>query len=401
MALRGNPRTARALNRRLILDLLRQQGAVSRVELANETGLSAAAVTFVTTELIEEGLLIERKPVKGSVGRRPVPLEIDYEARISIGLKVSNISVSGVVTNLAAKSIAEIEIPLSKTSPEAVIEVSARVVNALLEKVGEGRERLIGIGLILSGQVDAEKGVSRQMQRFGWTDAPIARMLADTVSAPVWVDNDANAFAVSQHLFGHGRGCRNLVAVAMGRGVGAGFVFDGRLYRGSGGAAGEFGHNFEERGRMCECGRDGCLETYCADVGLVKSWNLLDPKAKGGDTDDLLDAANSGDAAAKSVLHDAGTRLGHHVANLANTVDPDLIVFGGYGARFGEHLFSAVRDALAEFTYAKPPKLAFDEGENAWSQGAAALAVNHFYNFEVTGGYAPKLNKYSGINRVA
>ena len=185
-----------------------------------------------------------------------MPLDIDYSSKLSIGLKVMVERVIGVITDLATRVIAETQLPLPDSRPETVVKISARVAERLLSQANVNRSRVIGIGLTLAGQVDAEEGICRQMRRFGWRDVPLAAMLADVVSVPVWVDNDANAFAVAQHLFGQARGLQSIAAVALGRGVGAGLVVDGRLYRGGSGAAGEFGHNFDERGRRCECGRD-------------------------------------------------------------------------------------------------------------------------------------------------
>ena len=401
MALRGNQRTARALNRRLVLDELRRNGPISRTAIAEAVGLSPAAVTLVTAELIEQGLLVAGEALSGSTGRRPVPLDIKYSAKCSIGLKVSVDRVEGVITDLATRVIADFELPFSGTSPEIVVAVSAKVADRLLKRAGVDRRSLIGIGLVISGQVDAEAGVCRQMQRFGWRDVPMAAMLADIVAVPVWIENDANAFAVSQHLFGLGRGARSMVAVAVGRGVGAGLIIDGRLHRGAGGAAGEFGHSFEERGRTCECGRDGCLEAYCADSGLLLSWQMLEPSAGARGIEDLREAADTGSPSARRVLRESGTRLGHHVAGLVNIVDPELIVFGGEGVRFWDHLLYGLRPALDEASYAGAPRIAVDDGGTGWPQGAAALAVNHFFNFEATGGYTPNRKKRPVLDRAA
>lgn len=389
MKLKGDQSTSRALNRRLVLDQLRRNGPLSRAAIAAAVGLSPAAVTFVTAELIAEGLLVEGEALLGEAGRPPVPLDIDYSSKFSIGLKVMVECVIGVITDLATRVVGETEFPLSDSRPETVVSVSAKVAERLLLYANVSRSRVIGIGLTLAGQVDAEAGLCRQMQRFGWRDVPLAAMLAEVVSIPVWVDNDANAFAVAQHLFGHARGLQSIAAIAVGRGVGAGLVVHGRLYRGGSGAAGEFGHNFEERGRLCECGRDGCMELYCSDSGLLQSWGDLDPSSRGRTVGELAEAAEAGDRLARRVLAEAGERLGRHVSALVNVFNPEMIVFGGEGLRFANHLFEPVRVVLEEVCYPGAPPVAFDWEKNSWERGAAALAVQHFFNFEATGGYTP------------
>lgn len=394
MRLKGDQSTTRALNRRLVLNQLRHAGPMSRAAITAAVGLSPAAVTFVTAELIAEGLLVEREAQLAATGRRPVPLDIDYSSKYSIGLKVMVERVIGVITDLATRVIAEARLPLPDHHPETVVAVSARVAERLLADADvKDRTRVIGIGLTLAGQVDAEKGVCLQMQRFGWRDVPIAAILAERVSVPVWLDNDANAFAVSQHLFGHARGLQSIAAVALGRGVGAGLVVHGRLYRGGSGAAGEFGHNFEARGRPCECGREGCMEAFCSDGGLLATWGERDPSSRGKSADQLAADADSGDLIARDVLADAGIRLGRHVAALVNVFNPEMIVFGGEGLRFGAHLFDPLRGVLHEVCYPGTPPIAFDWEQNSWERGAAALAVQHFFNFEATGGYTPRNRK--------
>jgi predicted NBD/HSP70 family sugar kinase len=402
MQLKGDQSTTRALNRRLVLNQLRRNGPMSRAAITAAVGLSPAAITFVTAELMEEGLLLERSAARGGGGRRPVPLDIDYSSKLSIGFKVSVGRVTGVVTDLSTRLLADIEVPLPDHRPETIVGVAASLVARLLTKARVDERRLIGIGLTLSGQIDAEEGVCRQVQRFGWRDVPIAAMLAEEVAVPVWVDNDANAFAVSQHLFGYGRGLQSIAAVAIGRGIGAGLVTHGRLYRGAGGAAGEFGHNLDvPGGRRCECGRDGCLETYCSDSGLLLSWAELGGGAPGAGPEHLAAAAAAGDPSARRVLAEAGTRLGRHVAALANVFDPAMIVFGGEGVRFGDYLFDPLRKVLDEVCYAGAPRIAIDWEDNGWERGAAALATQHFFNFEATGGYTPQGQSHRAYDRLA
>lgn len=389
MALKGNQSTARALNRRLVLDQLRQNGAMSRSAIANAVDLSQAAISFVTSDLIEEGLVIEGKTGPGSVRRRPVPLEINYGSRVSVGLKVKVDCVEGAITDLATRVLAEIRVPLTDHQPESVVKASAKTTTQLISKAGVDRTNLIGVGMALSGHLDAESGICRNVPRFGWREVPIASMLAEAVSAPVWIDNDANAFAVSQHLFGHARGMGDVVGVALGRGVGAGLVIDGHVHRGKGGAAGEFGHNFEERGRDCECGRNGCLETYCSDPALLQSWRELDPTGYGETPESLKESADAGDSIAREILRDSGIRLGRQVSAIINLLDPDTVVFGGEGVIYGEHVFEPLRQVLAEVCHAGAPLVAIDLPETSWPRGAAALAIQHFFNFEATGGFTP------------
>ncbi|MCB1498326.1 MAG: ROK family transcriptional regulator [Bauldia sp.] len=390
MKLKGDSSTTRALNRRLILNQIRRNGPMSRSALTAAVGLSPAAVTFVTAELIAEGLLVEGEAQLGAAGRRPIPLEIDYASKLSLGIKVSVDNIRGVITDLSTRIIGEVVLPLADHAPDTVVRVVAAATDHLVAEAGATRDRVIGVGLAVSGQVDAEKGICRQEQRFGWRDVPLAGLLAELLDVPVWVDNDANAYAVSQHLFGHGRGRHSIAAIAVGRGIGAGLVSNSQLHRGASGAAGEFGHSFEQRGRRCECGRDGCLETWCGDIGLLQTWRERDPGSDGKDINDLAAAVAAGDPVAVAIIEDSAQRLGRHVASLVNVFDPEIIVFGGEGVRFGRRLIDPIRKLLGEYCYSGPRPIAIDWEGTGWARGAAALAVQHFFNFEATGGYSPE-----------
>jgi len=388
MRLKGDSGTTRALNRRLILDRLRRNGPMSRAAITAAVGLSPAAITFVTAELIEEGLLAEGEAGPATGGRRPMPLHIVYEARLAIGFKVMADRVLGVLTDLATEVLAEIELPLPDHRPETVIETAATAAAQLMRSPRADSRRLIGIGVALPGLIDAETGLCRALHRFGWTDVPVAELLAAKVAAPVWVDNDVNAFAIAQHLFGYGRDLRTIAAVAVGRGVGAGLVVDGRLYRGRGGGAGEIGHDLSEPGgRPCECGRTGCLETYCSEAAMVRIWHERDPGRSDAGAEAMAAAAEAGDPVVLQILRESGLRLGRHIATLANLFAPEMIVIGGEAVRFGQHLFGPVRSVLKELCFAGEPPMVVDWQDNAWARGASALAIQHFFNFEATPGH--------------
>ena len=124
--------TARAMNRRLILNLLREKGALSRAEIANVVGLSAATVTFAVGDLIEEGLLVEGEPSKGATGRRPIPVEINYSGLLAVGFKVMVGSVECLLTDLSTTPLITKIFPLPDQRPETVVEACSQAVGALL-----------------------------------------------------------------------------------------------------------------------------------------------------------------------------------------------------------------------------------------------------------------------------
>lgn len=373
---KGDQQTARAMNRRLILNILRKQGATSRAAIAAESGLSPAAVTFVISDLLEEGLVSEGETVKGAGGRRPIPVSLNYAARLTIGMKLTTRGIEAVLADLSTAAHRQVFCALPDTRPETVVAKAADIVSALLPDEAERRRRLVGIGVALPGSYDAERRVCSRLSRFGWHDVPIADLLAARTDVPVWVDNDVNAFALAQHLFGSGQSHRNILAFAVGAGVGAAFMTEGMLHRGAHGAAGEIGHlTASDDGPVCECGRRGCVQTYWSEQALVSRWSKMSDE-------DLADAIARNEPKAMDLLAEAVDGLGTLLSQLTQTLDPDVIIVGGEGVRFGEKFRAALEaDVHAKAFLARPPVI-FDWQDNSWSRGAAALVAQHFFDFE-------------------
>lgn len=393
--MKGDQHTTRALNRRLILNLLRQHKSMSRVDIAAQTGLSSAAVTFVTTDLLTEKLIIEGEASRGGGGRRPVPLSINFRSRLAIGIKLSATGLQASLCDLSTAALVTITEPIADTRPETVVHHAAKVVRWLMADPMVGRGKVIGIGLALPGSYDVERGVCTFMARFGWNDVPIADMLAQVIDLPIWVDNDVNAFALALHLFGRGQAYRNMLTCVIGTGVAAAFITDGVLHRGARGAAGEIGHlNVVPDGRPCLCGRRGCLETYWSDTAMRLDWEAHTAKNPSAEPD-LAQAADKGDVAALALLSAAGFGVGTALAAAVGLIDPDLIVIGGKSVRYGEYLRAPMQARVDELAYKSRPDIVFEWGQESWPRCAAALVLQKFFDFEVREGIRKNGNLFA------
>jgi N-acetylglucosamine repressor len=248
------------------------------------------------------------------------------------------------------------------------------------------------VGLGLAGVVDSQRGLLRHSPFFGWRDLPLRDLLQSRLRAPVYVDNDVNTLTLSEKWFGAGQNIENFITLTIGRGLGMGMVINGQLYRGKSGGAGEFGHTvIDPDGPLCNCGRRGCLEAYVSDAGLLRAG---EEAAACGDLptapttlDELVALAQAGNAAARAVFNRAGDLLGRAVANLINTLDPEVILISGEGARLGDWLFAPMRAAisrhvvlgLAGDTEVRPHPW----GDDAWARGAASLVLGELFRSPV------------------
>jgi predicted NBD/HSP70 family sugar kinase len=386
-SVKGDQGTVRAINRRLILNHVRRAGAMSRSELVERTGLSPAAVSIVTAELIADEFLIERSLGASSGGRPPILLDLNPGARLAIGLKVLEDHLAAVLTDFASAILERAEIPLPNHTPGAVADGAAEAVRVLLERAGRSRERVVGIGLGMPGVVNYASGTCVKSPILGWRDVPIARLITERTGISTFVDNNVNALAGAEGLFGRGKHASSFLTVTIGRGIGAGLVLDGSVYRGREGGAGEFGHMIvEPGGRRCECGRRGCLEAYASEPAILARVREAHPHKPLEDLAALEGMARAGDAEVIAAINDAGRRVGLALANLVTLLNPELIILSGEGIRYGDAFIRPLRDSLSENAFdglaIDLPVLVSDWGDDAWARGAASLAISSALNLQ-------------------
>jgi predicted NBD/HSP70 family sugar kinase len=387
MPAKGDQGTVRALNRRLLLQLLREQGPTSRTDLAEASGLSNGAVTRIVTELMEEGFLVEQSIGVSTGGRRPVLLDLDTTGRVVAGLKLMDDAILAVLVDLKGTVIANSRTALRSHDPKVVLARAAKAIERLMDGIDAAHDRLAGVGLCMPGTIDWQTGVCQLAPFFNWHDVHVGELLHDLTGVPVAVDNDVNALAVAESLFGRGRTARDFAVITLGRGVGAGLVTGGRVYRGASGGAGEFGHVVSELGgRRCECGKAGCLEAYVGEQALLGRVHEQGRRYADVDIDAFLELVAADDRVAEPIHAEAITRLGAAIANLVNLLNPELVVLGGESAMLTDEFVTALRPKIDEHTFsglADSFDIQLDEWRSdptAWARGAASLAMEHIFD---------------------
>lgn len=381
-SLKGNQSTSRTLNRLLLLNHLRRHGPTARSDIAAATGLSPAAISYVSSELLEQQIITERDAVADGGRRRMTRLDLNYAGHVSLGVKLMEHSLRATLTDLGTNVIDTLTADVDARSPEVVAKAIADALASLLERSGEDKRRLIGIGLAMPGQHDAERGVCLRCDRFGWKDVPIAVLIGELAGVPVWVDNDVNAFALAEHLFGAGRQASSLAVLSFGRGIGAAMIVDGQLLRGRYGGAGEIGHlTVVEGGPRCECGRLGCLEAVTSLPAILNAYDIVRPSDRTINPAALAALAAAGDPVAREILETAGRRLGAAAATFASLFDPETMVIGGEGVLFGPALLDPLVATLKEKNFQRGTEVFVEFwNDDAWARGAAALAIDSFFS---------------------
>jgi predicted NBD/HSP70 family sugar kinase len=388
----------RSINQSLLLNLIRAHAPVSRPQLAALSGLSQVTVIKITNNLIERQFIVEKEYAESTGGRRAGLLEINPEGGFAIGLIPQKHSLNGVILNLNSDLIysQQWNIPFRDNYLQA-IEFVERCVEEMLQESGIAREKVIGVGLGMSGLIDAGNGRCIDSQMLNWQDVEISQPLEERLGIPVFLDNDVNCLAIYEKLFGLGQPYHHFLVVAIGNGVGLGIIINGDLYRGAFGGAGEFGHiAVTSDGRLCECGNHGCLETYISDHGLVKNYLEymqattfnLDGEIQEPTAFEVVERARSGDEAAIAAIQRAGHLLGVSLANLVNIFNPECIVLSGpdtdASMLAGDLLLEPMQQSLRQHTFSQIDKdlhLKVERlGFESWARGAGSLVLHRFFS---------------------
>ncbi|WP_028651064.1 ROK family transcriptional regulator [Nocardioides halotolerans] len=383
MAGSGALERLRAANQRTVLGLLAGEGPMSRADLVRASGLSRTTVSSLVADLIRTGQVTETddraRPHKGGSGRPPVQVRLSAPAGGVVGVDVGHghvrVAVADRLGTVVAEDHALVDVDAHGTE---VLDRAAAMVRALAAQSGLGSE-LQAVGMCVPAPLDRRSSRIRTGIMPGWQGLLPADELERRLGVPVHADNDANLGALAELHHGIARGRHDVVYLKVASGVGAGIVLGGRLHRGASGIAGELGHvQVGEDGPVCRCGNRGCVETMVSASRLLE---LLRP-AYGEPLaiDQVLSLDAEGDAGVRRVLSDAGRTVGRAVADLANSLNPELVVVGGTLGR-SRSLVEGLRASIDR--YAQPDTAAALEvvagelGDRSEVVGAVALAISH------------------------
>ncbi|MEA2400227.1 MAG: hypothetical protein QOK00_630 [Thermoleophilaceae bacterium] len=326
----------------LVLSRVAEQGPRSRATLALETGLNKSTVSSLVADLIDARLLrdspVEERPVR--VGRPPQSVELHPDGPFVLGLEINVDYLAVWATDLAGEVRHRSFVANDNrgASPEDVIAALARLAEEALDQPFAASRHPMIATVAVPGLVDPD-GELAVAPNLGWTDVPVARLLNEALEDPpysVRVENEANLGAVAELVEGAGRGLSDFVYVSGEIGIGAGVVLRGELFRGASGFAGEFGHlTIDPFGPPCGCGGRGCLERLAGQDTLLRlaGWDGR-MRSEGARPEwpgaMLADSARAGHARTLEALSQVGHTLGIAIASLANLLDPEAVLLGGY-----------------------------------------------------------------------
>ena len=358
----------REINLSSVFRLIHSQAPISRAQIAVLTGLNKSTVSSLVDELISRALVHETGSNSGAAGRPATWLKINPHASMIIGVELGVDFVSVAVADLLGNMLWQRKEDANPTEDQnKMINQTLQIVKEAMTINKKKGSRFLGLGLTTPGTVDLDQGVLIYAPNLQWRNVPFRKIFSTQTKLNIFVENDANAAAIAEHLFGTARECQDFIFIFAGVGIGSGLFLNGRLYRGKTGYAGEIGHSTimaEPSPTVCHCGNHGCWETYANQHSIIRRVQERLKEKRSSIIPRLIaeqnlplsislikQAADLGDAEAIESLIETGHAIGKGFSGLINIFNPEKIILGGPLSILGEYLLPTIKDTIAHHSF--------------------------------------------------
>ena len=370
--------TIRYINRQIVLNYVREKEPISRAEISHETALQRSTVSLIVDELKTQGLIYEIEG-ESTGGRPPSLLRLRAGGFMAIGADVGTAQTTVAVADLVGRVVDK---EVFDTYPD--VTTTYRRLLSIIQRFIKTHANIEGIGVCVPGLVDPETGTALFIPHFKWRNWPLASELHEATGLPVTTDNDANAAALAELWLGRPeiRDVRDFILVLVEEGLGTGIIFDGQVYQGVAGAAGEFGHMTIGKGApaACAAGSEQCWEAFASERATLARYRM---RRSSADSEisfrRLMDNAMAKDNAAKEALLETAHYLGLGISNLTKGLSPEAVILAGDIARVWPLISDELRSTLAENSICSglpsTPVFASTLGDDTRLMGALSLVL--------------------------
>ena len=341
-----NQENVKQSNRSAILKLLCSEGAMSRKDIAQIIGLTPAAVTLICSELMEEGVLVEKGEAEQEkrAGRRKILVDINYAFKKVLCIRIEVGETYLTLTDLAGNKLSEKSILTDRAArPEDFLENVATSSKNMMWEAGVAKEDILAGGVSVTGIVDRKKGISKNSFQIWDEPVDVKSILEEKLGVDIVVENNVKACAYSELIYGDSRSRNNLMFVKWGPGVGSAITIDHHVYQGRDFRGAEIGHYIvEKNGIPCRCGKRGCLETVISSHAFVdeikrnlnpkdmpKLIQWLEDDSHELNANSIVEVIGLGDEGVRRIMDEKIDRLARTVENIISVLNPDnIIVYG-------------------------------------------------------------------------
>lgn len=384
----------KGLYKKRILKELYFEQSLSCADLYIRINKSFPLITKLLNELMNEGLVIETGYAISTGGRRPLTYAIRPDVMYIVSIAMDQFVTKLAIMDMGNNFVTEIEkIELDLAENSKTLSILSEKIEHLIESSGISKNKIIGVGIGMPGFVNAEKGINYTFLKN--SNKSISHTIEERIGIPVYIDNDSSLIALTELRFGSAINKRNAMVLNLGWGIGLGLILNGVLFRGHDGFAGEFSHiPLFNNGKLCSCGKSGCLETETSLLNIIEKakegiqsgrltkLNLPQSGHLEEAIQNIIDAAQNGDRFAVELFTEAGYNIGRGVAILIHLLNPESIILSGRGSSAGKVLLAPIQQALNEHCI---PRLSHSTaieisnmGSIAELVGAAALVMENF-----------------------
>jgi predicted NBD/HSP70 family sugar kinase len=366
-------RTPRQINRQLIFNQIRTRQPISRAELARISGLQRSTISNIVEELLNDDWVVEAATGEGSRGRKPTYLAVDTRKAV-IAVDVHPTQTTVALADLTGGISAETQVALP-SDPDAVMTAIIHAIRQIMKSHPESSFQ--GVGITVPGRFSRRLEQAIFAPNIPWPIAQIKLHVEHATGLPVVVENVANACALSEVWFGYSDATRDVVVVNVSEGIGTGIYANGRLLRGNGDAAGEFGHvQVDSDGLPCGCGSHGCWETIASNRAAMRYYREI--KGKPAQTfDALVKMANRNEPDASAAIKKTGKALARGMHMIISALAPAEIVVVGELTRAGASIFPIIDAELRNYPIIEMPAIrASTDPDRARLRSAVALIMN-------------------------
>jgi predicted NBD/HSP70 family sugar kinase/predicted transcriptional regulator len=322
--------TIRDINRQIVLNYVRELEPISRAEIARKTQLQRSTVSLIMDDLISDGFIEELGAGISSGGRKPTMLVLRKGFPVAIGIDITPTFTTIATADLSGAILHKESFP-TNSSADKTFKLIIESINKIISTV-ENSE-FIEIGVSLPGLVDQITGKVIFVPYFGWKDIDLSRQISEATGLKTKIDNDANAVALAELWFGKSglTQTKNFITLLVAEGIGTGIVFDGQIYRGESGIAGEFGHMIvgSESLVACSCGSNECWEAFASDRATVARYKQFAGSNNEIDIDEILNLVQAGDEIALKTIHETLHYIGLGLSNLVVGLSPQAVIING------------------------------------------------------------------------
>ncbi|MET0300370.1 MAG: ROK family transcriptional regulator [Flavitalea sp.] len=381
------------IDSRKVLRKLYFENSQSVAGLSKELNVSIPRAMKTLTELLKLGFIKEEGFAPSTGGRRPVMYSLTKDLLYVVSVALDQFVTRIVIHDLAENTIGGVETHeiTIRNDEESLIEVIALIDDAI-KRSGIERKKILGVGIGMPGFIDVSKGLNYSY--FHVDGDTMVSYMTRKLGFPVYIDNDSSLIALAELRFGAARNTKNSMVLNMSWGIGLGMVLDEKIFRGHNGFAGEFSHmSLFQNGRLCVCGKQGCLETEASlavvieraiagiEEGKVTKMNGISLKHLDKSIEIFLENVRRGDKFAIELLSEAAYKIGQGVAILIHLLNPEVIIISGRGSLVGKILQAPIQQALNEHCiprlYANTIMRVSNLGMNAQLLGGAALVIEY------------------------